>query len=140
MALMGRLHPLLVHFPIALILIAALAELVAMATRLPMWRTVAVANVRAGAVFAVGAAVAGWLLASSRIVEASPSLERHRWLGIYAAIVAMGAAFASGRVVGNPSSRLTWVYRVAVFCAAGLVGVAGHIGAVLVWGADFLRP
>ena len=24
----------------------------------------------------------------------------------------------------------------AVFCAAGLVGVAGHLGAVLVWGAD----
>jgi len=28
MALTGRLHPLLVHFPIALVLIAAIAELV----------------------------------------------------------------------------------------------------------------
>src|SRR5712691_4342442 len=137
MALMGRLHPLLVHFPIALILIAAVAELAAMATRLPEWRAVAVANVRAGAVFAAGSAAAGWLLASSRIVEASPSLEWHRWLGTYAAIVAMGAALTTGRIVDNPSSRVTWVYRVAVFCAAGLVGVAGHFGAVLVWGADF---
>src|SRR5258706_138354 len=121
MTLMGRLHPLLVHFPIALILIAAVAELVAMATRLAEWRAVAV-----------------WLLASSRIVEASPLLERHRWLGTYAAIVAMGAALTTGRVVDSPSSRRAWVYRVAVFCAAGLVGIAGHLGAVLVWGADFL--
>src|SRR5712671_5249855 len=119
MTLMGRLHPLLVHFPIALILIAAVAELVAMATRLAEWRAVAVANVRAGAVFAVGSAVAGWLLASSRIVEASPLLERHRWLGTYAAIVAMGAALTTGRVVDSPSSMRAWVYRVAVFCAAG---------------------
>jgi uncharacterized membrane protein len=140
MALMGRLHPLLVHFPIALVLIAAVAELLAMATRLPVWRAVAVANLRAGAAFAVASAVAGWLLASSRLVEASPSLEWHRWLGTFAAVLAIGAACAAGPVVYNPSSRLTWAYRVAVFCAAAFVGVAGHFGAVLVWGADFLRP
>jgi uncharacterized membrane protein len=140
MALMGRLHPLLVHFPIALVLIAAVAELVAMATRVPEWRAVAVANVRAGAVFAVGSAAAGWLLASSRLVDPSVSLERHRWLGTCAAIAAIGAAFTTGGVVRNPSPQLMWVYRVAVFFAAGLVGVAGHFGAVLVWGADFLGP
>jgi len=140
MALMGRLHPLLAHFPIALILIAAVAELLAMTTRVPEWRAVAVVNLRAGAAFAIASAVAGWLLASSRIVEASPSLEWHRWLGTSAAVLAIGAAFTSGPLVYNRSSRLTWGYRVAVFCAAGLVGVAGHFGAVLVWGANFLRP
>jgi len=140
MALIGRLHPLLVHFPIALILIAAVAELLVVATRMPEWRAVAVANLRAGAAFAVASTVAGWLLASSRIVEASSSLESHRWLGTYAAVLAIAGAFTTGRVVYNPSSRLTWAYRVAVFGAAGLVGVAAHFGAVLVWGADFLRP
>jgi uncharacterized membrane protein len=140
MTLIGRLHPLLVHFPIALIVIAAIAELLLIATRMPEWRAVAVANLRAGAAFAVVSAVAGWLLAASRIVAASPSLQWHRWLGTYAAVLAIAAAFTTGRVVANPSSRLTWVYRGAVFCAAALVGVAGHFGAVLVWGADFLRP
>src|SRR5579862_5854562 len=103
MALMGRVHPLLVHFPIALILIAAVAELVAIATRMPQWRVVAVANIQAGAAFAIGSAVAGWLLASSRIVEASPSLEWHRWSGVSTAIVAVGAALTAGTVVRNPS-------------------------------------
>jgi uncharacterized membrane protein len=139
MALMGRLHPLLVHFPIALILIAAVAELVAMGTHLPKWRAIAVVNLRSGAVFAAGSAVAGWLLASSRIVEASPSLEWHRWLGTCAAIAAIGAALTTASI-HRGSPRLMWVYRGVLFGAAGLVGVAGHFGAVLVWGADFLRP
>jgi len=45
-ALIGRLHPLLVHSPIGLVLIAAVAEVVAMATGLWDCRVVAVANVR----------------------------------------------------------------------------------------------
>jgi len=138
MALTGRLHPLLVHFPIALVLIAALAEFVSAITQCPGWRTVAVANIRVGAALAVAAAGAGWILASSRFVEASPGLEWHRWLGLLTALAAVTAALATGAIDG-PSRRL-WLYRIALFSAAGLVGVAGHLGAVLVWGADFLRP
>jgi uncharacterized membrane protein len=138
MALTGRLHPLIVHFPIALILVAAIAELVSVTTRFPEWRTVAIANVRAGAGFAVASAGAGWFLASSRLVEASPALEWHRWLGLAAAVAAIAAALATSDM-GRPPRRL-WLYRVALFWAAALVAVAGHFGAVLVWGADFLRP
>ena len=138
MALIGRFHPLIVHFPIALILIAAIAELVAVTTRFPEWRTVAVANVRAGAAFAVASAGAGWLLASSRIVEASAALEWHRWLGLMAALAAVAAALTTGNIDWSP--RRLWLYRIALFSAAALVAITGHFGAVLVWGADFLRP
>jgi uncharacterized membrane protein len=138
MALTGRLHPMIVHFPIALILIAALAELIFLATRSPQWQTAAVTNVRAGAVFAIGSAGAGWVLASSHIVEASPALEWHRWLGLMAAIAASTAALMTGKIdrPGKPQR----LYRIALFSAAAIVAVAGHFGAVLVWGADFLRP
>src|SRR5260221_14306636 len=95
MALTGRLHPLLVHFPIALVLIAAVAELVSLATRFPEWHLVAVANIRVGAASAVASAGAGWILASSRIVEASPALEWHRWLGGAGAGAAVAAARAT---------------------------------------------
>ena len=138
MALTGRLHPLLVHFPIALILGAAAAELVSVATRLPEWHAVAVANLRVGAAFAVASAGAGWLLASSRIVEASPALEWHRWLGLMAAFAALGAALTT--VQSGRRSRRLRMYRLVLFSAAASVAVAGHFGAVLVWGADFLRP
>ena len=138
MALTGRLHPLLVHFPIALILIAAIAELAFLASRFRMWHAVAVANVRVGAAFAAASAGAGWLLASSRIVEASPALEWHRWLGVMAAVAAITAALMS--VQSDHIRRRRWRYRIALFSAAAFVAVAGHFGAVLVWGADFLRP
>jgi uncharacterized membrane protein len=137
MALTGRFHPLLVHFPIALVLIAAVAELVFLTTRVPEWHMVAAANIRAGAAFAVASAGAGWILASSRIVEASPILEWHRWLGGAAAVAAVAAALATAEMDRRPKP---WLYRIVLFWAAALVAVAGHFGALLVWGADFLRP
>jgi len=89
MAFVGRLHPLLIHFPIALVVVAALAEFVAMVTADERWRTVAVANLRAGAGFALLAAVAGWRLALAPEMEESPLLEWHRWLGTVAAAAAL---------------------------------------------------
>ena len=139
MALIGRLHPLLVHFPIGLVLIAAVAEAVAMMTDLREWRTAAVANVRAGAVFAIGAAIAGWRLASSPGIEATTSLEWHRWLGTIAAVAVLGAALATAGARGRSLLAL-WIYRITLFWAAALVAVTGHLGGLLVWGADFLRP
>jgi uncharacterized membrane protein len=139
MALIGRLHPLLVHFPIGLVLMAAVAEVVAMVTGLSDWRTVALTNVRAGAVFAIGAAIAGWRLASSPGIEATSSLEWHRWLGALAAIAVFGAALATAGARGRSPSAM-WVYRITLFWAALLVAVTGHLGGLLVWGADFLRP
>ena len=47
MAFIGRLHPLLIHFPIALVLAAAAAEGAASITADDRWRRVAVGNVRA---------------------------------------------------------------------------------------------
>ena len=138
MALTARFHPLLVHFPIALVLIAAVAELASLTTQFPEWRTVAVANIRVGAAFAVAAAGAGWILASSRIVEASPTLEWHRWLGGAGTVAVVATALATAEMGRSP--RRLWLYRIALFWAAALVAVAGHFGALLVWGADFLRP
>ena len=137
MALIGRLHPMLVHFPIGLVLIAAAAEVVAMTTDLHVWRAVAVANVRAGAAFGIGAAIAGWLLASSPGIEATSALEWHRWLGAIAAVAVLGAALATAGADGRSPLGL-WAYRTTLFWAAAIVAITGHLGGLLVWGADFV--
>src|ERR1700674_2468132 len=116
MAYIGKFHPLLVHFPIALVLAAAAAELVALATPRTAWRIVAVANIRAGAALGVVTAVTGWLFASSPLVDASPSLEWHRWLGMAGAAGAIGAALLSSRL--HVASRRSAVYRVTLFGTA----------------------
>ena len=139
MAFIGRLHPLLIHFPIALVIAAALAEAAAMVTADERWRTVAVRNVRAGAIFALLAAIAGWRLALAPEMEVSHLLEWHRWLGTVAAAAALAAALAAGGVrVGSALGGR--IYRVALFAAGTLVAVTGHFGGLLVWGANFLHP
>ena len=139
MAFVGRLHPLLIHFPIALVIAAALAEVVAMVTAAEPWRTVAVANVRAGAVFALLAAIAGWRLAMAPDMDGSPLLEWHRWLGTVASGAALAAALGTGGL-GVRSALRVRMYRIALFAAGTLVAVAGHFGGLLVWGANFLHP
>jgi uncharacterized membrane protein len=135
----GRLHPLLVHFPIGLILAAAAAELAAIHSRRVDWRAIAVANLRAGAAMAALTAIAGWRLAASSFVEPSAGLAWHRWIGAAAAAGALAAAVLSAAPLTR-TRRGALVYRAALFGAAALVAVAGHLGAALVWGADFLRP
>jgi len=139
MAFMGRLHPLLIHFPIALVIVAVAAECAVIVTDDAHWRSLAVGNVRAGAAFALLAAIAGWRLALASGVEPTQLLEWHRWRGTIGAGVTLAAALATSAVDGRSRFAL-WMYRTALFGAGALVAVAGHLGGVAVWGADFLRP
>jgi uncharacterized membrane protein len=139
MSFIGRFHPLIVHFPIALVMVAAWAEGVAIATDDSRWRTVAIVNVRTGAAFALAAAIAGWQLVSTLGIESSQLIEWHRWLGVIAALLTAAAAIATLRIERR-ASRDVWVYRTALFCAATVVAATGHVGGLLVWGGDFLRP
>jgi len=138
MTLLGKFHPLLVHFPIALVLAAAASEFVVIATPRQAWRTVAVANLRAGAAMAIVTAITGWLFALSPLVDASPSLEWHRWVGMAGAAGAIGAALLSWRVQ-VPARRSAFVYRLTLFVTALLVAITGHLGGTLVWGARFFQ-
>src|SRR4051812_16326694 len=134
MALLGRLHPLLVHIPIGLVLFAAAAEGIATATGKGEWRTTALASVRAGAPFGIAAAFAGWRLAAAPGIDTTSSLEWHRWMGTIAALALLGAALATAGARDQSPAAL-WGYRVALFWAAALVSLAAHLGGLLVWGA-----
>jgi uncharacterized membrane protein len=137
MVLTGRLHPLLVHFPIALVLCATAAELAAVATRRPVWQAVAFIQTRAGALCAAGAAAAGWLLARAPETDVSTTLEWHGWLGLAATSAAIIAATAT--IGAERSEARRRVYRVALFASAATIGIAAHLGAMLVWGAHFFH-
>lgn len=139
MAIVGRFHPLIVHFPIALVMVAAWAEGVALATHDSRWRAVAVINVRAGALFAFAAAIAGWRLAPTFGFESSPLMQWHGSLGAAATILTAAAAVATFRTAVG-SVRGLRIYRIALASAAIAVAATGHLGGLLVWGADFLRP
>jgi uncharacterized membrane protein len=139
MLLIGRLHPLVLHFPIGLVLAAAGAELLAILTRRESWRTLGVANARAGGALAAVTAIAGWALTSAPFVEPSRLLEWHRWVGVAGATAAVAAAVVSTQLRSQSRHWLIF-YQAGLFGAAALIGLAGHLGGTLVWGADFLHP
>jgi uncharacterized membrane protein len=138
MSLIGKLHPLLVHFPIALVLAAAGGELIVIATARQAWRSAAVANIRAAAVVGVVTATTGWLFAASPLVDANALLEWHRWAGLASAVGAIAAALLSLRLQ-PPSPRPALLYRLTLFATALLVAITGHLGGTLVWGTRFFQ-
>lgn len=135
MTLIGRLHPLLVHFPIALVLTAGAAEIAATVTRDDYWRTIGVANLHAGALMAIATAIAGWELASP-LDDVGSSLAWHRRAGLVAALAAIATALAAGRHAGRHGR----VYRAMLLATVVLMTITAHLGASLVWGPSFLWP
>lgn len=93
----GRLHPAVVHFPIALFLMALFAEIL-LITRpaLGMATTVRFLTY-SGAGFAVVAATFGWLAAGFRLTDRSETLGLHRWTGTGIAVAGLAAAWAASR-------------------------------------------
>ena len=82
----GRLHPLIVHFPIAFFPAALFTAIVG--RRRPAFSAPVQFLVVAGGIFAPLAAVAGWLAGMS--AEPEPILIYHRWLGVVIGIAGAG--------------------------------------------------
>ena len=92
----GRFHPLIVHLPVALLLIVPLMELVGRAQGWAHVRAAAGFVLWAAAAGAVASALAGWLLAWSGGYN-SGTVTWHMWSGIALAGLASAAALARGR-------------------------------------------
>ncbi|MFT4542105.1 MAG: putative membrane protein/mono/diheme cytochrome c family protein [Planctomycetota bacterium] len=125
----GRFHPLLVHFPIALLSLAPLVELLSILLGTSRLKDVASFCLIVGAITAVKAAVLGWFL--SYEVSQKGDLDLHRWLGVGTAGLAVLLAIA---VFRKPGWRLPGMVLLAL-----LVAFTGHIGGELSWGEDWLN-
>jgi uncharacterized membrane protein len=138
----GKFHPLIVHFPIAFILGAALAEVIFLVTGRGHFSIAAHFSIRAGALTALLAVTLGWAAASfaSYPGALADTLVAHRWLGLstgVAAVIAGGASLLSQRADSSP--RGIWAYRTALFLSAALVGITGHFGGVLIYGYEHFQ-
>jgi uncharacterized membrane protein/mono/diheme cytochrome c family protein len=132
---LGRLHVVLVHFPIALLIAAAAGEVWSILRgRLTPAPAVHFCVVL-GAAGAVVASALGWLDAWAGAGVGQSTLELHRWLGTAAAGWAL--------ITAGLSARDEWrcvrssQFRFALFFGAALVGAAGHFGGILVHGDIF---
>jgi mono/diheme cytochrome c family protein/uncharacterized membrane protein len=133
---LGRFHPPAVHFPIALLTAAALAELLRIATGKPAFDAISRYCVWFGALTAVVAGILGWCLAGLRLSDASWVLMTHRWLGT-ATVVCAGLVLLLSELSRRPERpRTRMCFRVMLFVGAGLVSVTGFFGGAVVFGID----
>ena len=137
--LFGRLHPLVVHFPVALLLLAAAIEFIRVFRDDARLGRLTIFLVGIGAAGAVVAAATGWVFAHESHPEQSmrATLTWHRWLGLATAALSVLAWVTARRWADGPRRGTRWINRAIGWLAAGLLIITGHLGALLVWGSDY---
>jgi uncharacterized membrane protein len=132
---LGRLHPAAVHFPIALFLVAALAELIMIinptagvgsSVRFLVWT---------GAAGGIVAAALGWLAGGIRMSDRSEILGLHRWTGTGIAVVGLLLAFLSG-APANSGKRIA--FRIGLAAVAFAILFQGYWGAEMSLGPNHM--
>jgi plastocyanin len=131
----GHFHPSMTVFPIAMLIGAALAELLWMAKGAAWLDGAARWCVIVGAAGAVITAPLGWAFATTMGPRGTWLLETHRWLGTAAAVAAVGVLVLSETSRRRPD-RVGWRrrYRAALFVTVAVVAAAGYFGGAMVYG------
>lgn len=130
-SVLENLHPATVHFPIGLLIAAALVELLAWRRRSQRLAQAATVMVGAGAIGAVIAALFGWIH-TGLWFGGDGLVQWHRWLGTNLAALALLTWWA-GRY---PDYRKA--FRILLFAMAALLLVQGYLGGELAHGPHHL--
>ena len=132
----GKFHPVSTHFPVALMLVAVVAEAFGWFTRRDSWMQTVRFLVVLAALGGLAAAGLGWMNAYFSSYDKAPGalLWWHRWLGSVTsawAIICAGLACLGPCTEGTQERRR---FRGALLLGATLVGVTGFLGSVLIYG------
>lgn len=136
--LLGRLHPLVVHFPIALAIAAAAVEFLNILRRKTVASPFAFTATVFAAIAACVAAWSGWLNADFEGATPGNTLFLHRWLGVVAAggLCVVAVVGCLGR--GGTRPRALNGYRWGLVVCAVVVGFGAHFGGTMVYGEGYL--
>lgn len=131
----GRFHPLILHFPIVLIILALLFEVASRFYRLKIGEnTVIVILVAAGISTFISIAAGFFLFASGDY--SGNLMERHFWAGsITGAAIFFTIAFF---FIYRSTTRFYYVYFTALLLSNAAVGYASHLGGSITHGQDYL--
>lgn len=134
----GKLHVATVHFPIALLVLAALIEAYPFRKKTRGPADAAYLCLVLGCAAAVCAAGMGWVLAAETFGgEDGRTLGLHRWLGVTLAGGSVGLLILATVSRRRGATSLLYAYRTGVFTCALLVGIVGHLGGTLTHGEDY---
>jgi uncharacterized membrane protein len=125
----GRFHPLLVHLPVGILLLAACFQWASHKEKYHSLKTAARIALFWGMLTAVASCITGYLLSLEGEYEEA-LVDKHQWLGISVALVAAVAYYLHKK-------NNQWLNGVvALMCL--LVVITGHLGGTLTHGEGYL--
>ncbi len=127
----GRFHPLLVHLPIGILLLACFFQLLAAREKYRLLQPAIGITLFWGTLSAIASCITGYLLSGSGEYD-DMLVSRHQWLGIVTAVVATAWYFLQ-----QQKSTLKY-QRVMPVLLLLLIAVTGHLGGSLTHGSDYL--
>jgi len=132
----GKFHPPTTHFPIGLLTAAAMAELLFIKTKRPLFDNAAQFCVWLGTAGALAAVTLGWFYAGFHLVDDNWIMTTHRWLGTSVALLSLVVAWLSliSHRAGHAERRST--YRAMLFLTVLLVSATGFLGGAMIYGID----
>jgi uncharacterized membrane protein len=131
---LGKLHTVVIHFPIAMIVAAFGLEVLGIVQRRQTWRSAARAMLVVGAIGAVVAASLGWFAGGFYLTDRNQILTVHRYLGMAVTIASVVLAWAGLRRFHHEKNGdrmfgiLLGVLTLAVLIQAFLGGTFMHGG------------
>ncbi|HLO43665.1 MAG TPA: PSD1 and planctomycete cytochrome C domain-containing protein [Leadbetterella sp.] len=134
--LIGRLHIVLVHFPIAILLLASLLEIISFKKINSKYRPAIHLAVIIGGISAVFSAIFGYILAQNEEITGN-TLDLHKWGGIATAalsLITLGLLWLIWKKQQN--SKIS-IYRFSLFATSLAVIFTGHYGGSLTHGDDY---
>lgn len=126
----GRLHPLVVHFPISLLWVGLLLECIAWRKKTDQFQSAIGIILWVGTLTAALAVGLGFILINQDDYTGN-TITIHQWSGIATAIL-------SGLTLYAFISKESKSYRLLLFLTVLGVSFAGHYGAMLTHGEDYL--
>ena len=133
----GRLHPMVVHFPISLLIFAGFLELFTLKDFNSKFRPAIHLLVLVGSISTLISALFGWLHASSEGISGE-TFDLHQLIGFITSGLAVVLLYFLRKTSRQslPSTRM--IYRMLLFASGLGIGIAGHLGASLTHGDNFL--
>lgn len=128
---LGRFHPVLVHLPIGILLIALLMQYLSSKEKYAGLAEAVTISLLIGMLSAFASCITGYLLSLSGEYDRT-AISWHMWMGFGVAIV---SALLYVRRVNNKRDK---VYKIMSGTLVLLIIITGHLGGNLTHGADYL--
>lgn len=125
----GSFHPLLVHLPIGILLLAALFQLLSLKEKFQsLYPAIGIA-LFLGMLSAVASCISGLFLSNTDDYDEA-LIFKHQWFGITVALISIVAWYLNRK----KSQHTKWATALMVL----LITITGHLGGSITHGSDYL--